>query len=70
MLPFYTIPLTPRNTVWSDPYVPAVSERQRKFMAAELGRKTRGKKTKTGMTGKQLADFARKRKARPPQGSY
>ena len=41
-------------------------------MAAELGRKTRGKKTKTGMTAQQLSDFARKRKAGPPskRGSY
>lgn len=40
-------------------------------MAAELGRKTRGKKTRTGMTAQQLSDFAKKRKARPPsRGSY
>jgi len=40
--------------------VPAKSEKQRKFMGAELGRKKRGEKTKTGMSKKQLKDFARK----------
>jgi hypothetical protein len=44
-----------------------VSEKQRLFMAAELGRKTKGKKTRTDMTAQQLADFARKRKAAPPR---
>jgi len=53
--------------LWFHGDVPAVSEKQRKFMAAELDRKRKGRKTKTGMTGQQLADFARKRKAgRPP----
>ena len=42
--------------------MPAKSERQRRFMGAELGRKRAGKKTKTGMTEAQLEDFARKRK--------
>ena len=41
---------------------PATSEKQRKFMGAELGRLRAGKKTKTGMTEEQLRDFARKRK--------
>jgi len=40
--------------------MPARSERQRKFMGAELARKRAGKKTKTGMTEKQLEEFARK----------
>jgi hypothetical protein len=39
--------------------VPAVSEAQRKFMGAELGRMRRGQGTKTGMSEKQLRDFAR-----------
>jgi hypothetical protein len=39
---------------------PAVSERQRKFMGAELARARAGKKTQTGMSEDQLADFARK----------
>lgn len=42
--------------------MPAVSERQRRFMGAELARKRRGKKTRTGMSEVQLAEFARGRK--------
>lgn len=38
--------------------MPAVSERQRRFMGAELARKRKGKRTKTGMSEKQLAEFA------------
>jgi hypothetical protein len=40
--------------------MPAQSEKQRKFMGAELARKRAGKKTKTGMSEKQLEDFASK----------
>ena len=40
--------------------MPAQSEKQRKFMGAELQRKREGKKTQTGMTEKQLEDFASK----------
>jgi hypothetical protein len=46
--------------------MPAVSEKQRRFMGAELGRLRAGKKTQTGMSEEQLGDFAKKRKA---QGS-
>tara|TARA_Y100000310_G_C20531456_1_gene738668 strand:- start:940 stop:1071 length:132 start_codon:yes stop_codon:yes gene_type:complete len=42
--------------------MPHKSEKQRKFMGAELARKRAGKKTQTGMSEKQLEDFARKRK--------
>lgn len=42
--------------------MPAKSEKQRKFMGAELARKRAGKKTKTGMSEKQLRDFAKKKK--------
>lgn len=42
--------------------MPAVSEKQRRFMGAELARKRAGKSTKTGMTEEQLRDFARKPK--------
>lgn len=38
--------------------MPAVSKRQQRFMGAELERKREGKKTKTGMSSKQLGDFA------------
>ena len=42
--------------------MPAKTERQRKFMGAELGRKRAGRKTRTGMTEKQLREFAHKKK--------
>lgn len=38
--------------------MPALTERQRRFMGAELARKRAGKKTKTKMTEKQLEEFA------------
>jgi hypothetical protein len=44
--------------------MPAVSEQQRRFMGAELGRKRAGKATQTHMTEQQLRDFARKKKHR------
>lgn len=44
---------------------PAVSERQRRFMCADLGRKRAGKKTVTKMTEQQLRDFCVKRKKNP-----
>jgi hypothetical protein len=40
---------------------PATSERQRKFMCAELGRLRSGKRTQTTMTEKQVRDFCRKK---------
>ena len=40
--------------------MPSFSEKQRRFMGAELGRKEAGKKTKTGMSKTQLRDFASK----------
>jgi len=48
--------------------MPAKSDKQRKFMGAELGRKRAGKKTMTGMNEKQLADFARKPKGGMKRG--
>ena len=42
--------------------MPAKSEKQRKFMGAELARKREGKKTKTGMSEKKLEEFASKDK--------
>jgi len=38
--------------------MPAVSQRQQKFMGADLARAKAGKKTKTGMSQDQLEDFA------------
>jgi hypothetical protein len=40
--------------------MPSETERQRRFMGSELGRKRRGESTETGMTESQLRDFARK----------
>ena len=42
--------------------MPAKSEKQRKFMGMELGRKRAGKSTETGMSEAQLRDFAKKPK--------
>lgn len=42
--------------------MPALTERQRRFMGAELARKRAGKKTKTKMTEKQLREFAATKK--------
>ncbi len=42
--------------------MPPKSERQRKFMGADLARARADKKTKTGMSEKQLRDFAKKPK--------
>ena len=44
--------------------MPAKSEKQRKFMGAELARKREGKKTKTGMSEKKLEEYASKGKKR------
>ena len=42
--------------------MPSVSEKQRKFMGAELARKRRGQKTQTGMSEKKLREFASKKR--------
>lgn len=49
--------------------MPAKSEKQRRFMGAELARKRAGKATETGMSEKQLEDFAR-REAPSKKGKY
>lgn len=38
---------------------PAVSEKQRRYMGAELARKRAGKKTQTGMSETQLEEYAK-----------
>lgn len=48
--------------------MPAVSEKQRRFMGAELARKRAGEKTQTGMSEKQLRDFARSKAAKDMRG--
>ena len=46
--------------------MPAKSKAQQRFMGAELSRKRAGKKTRTGMSEKQLHEFAStKRKGLP-----
>jgi hypothetical protein len=40
--------------------MPSVSEKQRRFMGAELGRARSGKRTRTGMSAPKLRHFARK----------
>jgi hypothetical protein len=40
--------------------MPSKTEKQRRFMGAELERKREGKKTQTGMSEQQLEDFASK----------
>lgn len=46
--------------------MPSVSKAQQRFMGAELARKRAGEKTQTGMSAKQLEDFAStKRKGLP-----
>jgi hypothetical protein len=40
--------------------MPSTSEKQRRFMGADLARARSGEKTETGMSASQLADFARK----------
>lgn len=40
--------------------MPAKTERQRRFMGAELARKREGKPTQTGMSEKELREFAHK----------
>jgi hypothetical protein len=42
--------------------MPAKTEKQRKFMGAELERKREGKKTQTGMSEKELEKMASKPK--------
>ena len=42
--------------------MPAKTKRQQKFMGAELSRLRSGRRTKTGMSERQLEEFARKKK--------
>ena len=44
--------------------MPANSEKQRRMMGADLARLRAGKETVTGMSERQLRDFARKPKKR------
>jgi hypothetical protein len=44
--------------------MPARTEKQRKFMGAELQRKREGKKTKTDMSERELEKYATKSKSK------
>lgn len=44
--------------------MPATTERQRRFMMAELSRRRKGQKTQTGMTESQLGHFKRLQRGR------
>ena len=46
--------------------MPSVSRRQQRFMGAELARKRAGKKTVTGMSEKQLKEFAQTKHKKLP----
>jgi hypothetical protein len=46
--------------------MPAKTEKQRKFMGAELQRKREGKKTKTGMSEKELEKMASTKRKKLP----
>ena len=50
--------------------MPSTSRRQQRFMYAELARKEKGQATETGMTEKQLREFAETRIAgkKPKRG--
>lgn len=41
--------------------MPAKTEKQRKFFGAELSRKKKGLKTKTGMSTRKLKEFTKKK---------
>lgn len=50
--------------------MPATSDKQRRYMSAELARKRAGKRTETGMSESQLEDFARKPEPREGDGKF
>ena len=47
--------------------MPAVSKKQQMFMGAELARLRASKKTKTGMSEKQLEEFASTKRKKLPK---
>ena len=48
--------------------MPAVSEKQRKMMGADLGRLRAGEKTRTGMSEQQLREYAKKKRKKKTPG--
>jgi hypothetical protein len=50
--------------------MPAVSEKQRRFMGAELARERAGQETKTHMSESQLSEFASKSKKKAKAKKY
>ena len=55
--------LAKRATSRKETLMPAKTEKQRRFMGAELQRKREGKKTRTGMSEKELKKMASKKKS-------
>ena len=49
---------------WESKAMPAKSEKQRRFMGAELARRKAGKPTKTGMSATKLRHYATKKKGK------
>jgi len=46
--------------------MPSVSKRQQRFFGVELARERAGKRTRTGMTTKQLEEFAHTKRSKLP----
>ncbi|KKM30251.1 hypothetical protein LCGC14_1566300 [marine sediment metagenome] len=44
--------------------MPAVSKRQQRFFGAELARKRKGLKTRTGLSASKLSEFARRARSK------
>ena len=55
----FTVEATGRSSTGGDA-MPAKTEKQRRFMGAELERKREGKKTQTGMSESELEKWASK----------
>jgi uncharacterized protein DUF3008 len=51
-------------------FMPSTSIAQQQFMGAELARKRAGKKTRTGMSEKQLEEFAATKHAGLPEHKH
>ena len=49
---------------------PAVSKKQQRLMGAELKRKREGKKTRTGMSEKQLKEYAGTKRKNLPKRKH
>src|SRR5215467_1162092 len=59
------VPAAPKRDAAAGGTMPSTSEKQRRFMGADLARKRAGQATETGMTESQLEDFAKAIKKKP-----